>query len=794
MAESIVGVMKMRKIAKSIPWRKVRRFSRGAITIFLAVLLTPFITVALMLVQTANYNTALSAFDEAMGLSANATLAHYDDYLQKRFGLYAMDQSVSMQGRYLTYFETNAQILANSVAAQNTAASGQYPLSDAETLRRQLMEFNKFAAPTELAVETLNIQELIDKLESLGNLDDILGMLNSGLSTANTMKAAYDHLESAKTHSQNLEASGGDSLKGKYNTAYNDLKTAVSKLSDALPEPEAEPSPGDYADEESYQAARTEYDEKMDEIKNLRQAVKDAKLTCLAANQNLQNEISAHSQDANQFRSDIADLYDSATGLAGGPPLYDAVQSAYSETIKGMSTAMNNYNTNTAQPYINGLTMEYGKILAIDASADSISALDDAAYHGATVSGYLSSSEIDHYFEEQKKQFENDSVKSLIDGIVNLYNSVFNMNTIFDPAYSANIDSAYYESIGGMPGSVVAESGILDLFNSIGRIIDSASGFAGSILTLNIFGAIVKIIELINSILDFFNALASFVADIITNINELVSSYYKLYLSTYSAYNMPCRLEKKAKMTNFAPDLPAAPAITAITGIGGLAALADAVNAAFNESGNDLAFNGAEVEYMLLGSNSEVTNQTFVFAEIYLLRLLLDIIPVVSNPEVHGMAAATGPLAPIVYAAEILGEPLADTLLLVSGQTAPLIKTRVHLTPSGLASFAGKFLNEGLLGIASLDTGSDGLLPMNYRDHCFVLLLLTVTNAQQVARIANIAQMEGSYHYRNHAFTFKLSEAYTFVHATSDAKIKQFMPSLMPESLFTGTRTQYRGY
>jgi hypothetical protein len=224
-----------------------------------------------------------------------------------------------------------------------------------------------------------------------------------------------------------------------------------------------------------------------------------------------------------------------------------------------------------------------------------------------------------------------------------------------------------------------------------------------------------------------------------------------------------------------------------------------------------LAFSGAELEYVLTGGFSEIGNQFTVFLELYILRFLIDAICLLPNAEVHALAGGTGPLAPIVYIVELFGEPLTDVLLLVNGEAAPLVKTKFHLTPSGLVPFVTKFVHGAVLGAGkeqqvkdkintiSLDqfgfigeaVSSDGLLQMSYRDHCLALLLITVRRSKQVARIADIVQMEGSYHYD---FTFKLREAYTFVSASADAKVKQFMPSIMPESLFNRTAVQYRGY
>ena len=80
------------RMSKYYRFKKVKFISgiRGAISLFLAVLMTPFLTIAMCLVEAGRYNSAVSILDEAMGVSSTATLANYDSYLHKRWGLLAM--------------------------------------------------------------------------------------------------------------------------------------------------------------------------------------------------------------------------------------------------------------------------------------------------------------------------------------------------------------------------------------------------------------------------------------------------------------------------------------------------------------------------------------------------------------------------------------------------------------------------------------------------------------------------------------------------------------------------------
>lgn len=71
--------------------KKLINGCKGAIALFLAVLMTPFLSIAMLLVETGRYNSAVSVLDEAMGVSSTALLSSYDEYIKERWGLLALD-------------------------------------------------------------------------------------------------------------------------------------------------------------------------------------------------------------------------------------------------------------------------------------------------------------------------------------------------------------------------------------------------------------------------------------------------------------------------------------------------------------------------------------------------------------------------------------------------------------------------------------------------------------------------------------------------------------------------------
>ena len=67
---------------------------KGAISLIMAVLIAPFLTTALVLVETGRYNSAISILDEALGVSSISAMANFDPYLRSRWGLLALSQEM----------------------------------------------------------------------------------------------------------------------------------------------------------------------------------------------------------------------------------------------------------------------------------------------------------------------------------------------------------------------------------------------------------------------------------------------------------------------------------------------------------------------------------------------------------------------------------------------------------------------------------------------------------------------------------------------------------------------------
>ena len=92
--------------------KKLKRFlyshingGKGMISIFLALTVSPLLMCTLIFVEYARIQSAQAIIEELMGSSIFSALAHYDPYLDERFGFMAVrqDQEESLDSRYQSY-------------------------------------------------------------------------------------------------------------------------------------------------------------------------------------------------------------------------------------------------------------------------------------------------------------------------------------------------------------------------------------------------------------------------------------------------------------------------------------------------------------------------------------------------------------------------------------------------------------------------------------------------------------------------------------------------------------------
>ena len=202
---------------------------KGAISLFMAVLLIPFLSIAMILVDVGKYNSTVSIVDESMGISSNSLLSNYDSYLKERWGLLGLSQDVDMEDEYSEYFETNTGILGDGIKLNSLDVAGEYPLSDQEVLKEQILEFCKLNAPTTLANDFLDLSSLLDCFSTLKTLGKITDLFTNTIDATENSITFFDSVSDLKKDANKLE-----SLKSKYDNSYTKFSNAVNNLINLL--------------------------------------------------------------------------------------------------------------------------------------------------------------------------------------------------------------------------------------------------------------------------------------------------------------------------------------------------------------------------------------------------------------------------------------------------------------------------------------------------------------------------------------------------------------------------------
>ena len=97
-------------------------------------------------------------------------------------------------------------------------------------------------------------------------------------------------------------------------------------------------------------------------------------------------------------------------------------------------------------------------------------------------------------------------------------------------------------------------------------------------------------------------------------------------------------------------------------------------------------FKGAELEYLLCGSEDEIMNQLAAFLDLYLFRFAVDALSSLTNEQVQAMCEGTYIAGIVIMLIVLFLEPFIDCIMLVNGIKEYFYKETVYLTPSGIVS------------------------------------------------------------------------------------------------------------
>lgn len=192
--------------------------AKGVISILLCLLLTPFASITLGLVEYHRYQSVIEITDELMELVGISTLTDYDPYIHDRFGLLAVSQQSDLDENASVYAKTAASSMGKQIMLENVDVEGELTLANKEVLRQQLSDFSELSVPSAILIQDFNIEELINALnmverfkaiiETVKTLADLAEKLTvvveAGEALQEKLEALQSAISGAKTAGENL--------------------------------------------------------------------------------------------------------------------------------------------------------------------------------------------------------------------------------------------------------------------------------------------------------------------------------------------------------------------------------------------------------------------------------------------------------------------------------------------------------------------------------------------------------------------------------------------------------------
>lgn len=217
--------------------------TNGVISLFLAMLMVPFASIAGVLVNSARINSAVAIFDEALCSASNSTLGTYDEFLRERFGLLAMKQNTAsygegystqqlLQDTFKEYMDRNLKVLSNTYDNSTVSAVGIYPLADTDVLLSEVYEAGKYTVPAKLVIDGLSIEDILKTLTNdLSSVTNVFNSVSSIFSVGDKFGNCMEKF--AKVHEELVKI---EERKTNYHNSYNEFKIAVEEYNSIIDE------------------------------------------------------------------------------------------------------------------------------------------------------------------------------------------------------------------------------------------------------------------------------------------------------------------------------------------------------------------------------------------------------------------------------------------------------------------------------------------------------------------------------------------------------------------------------
>lgn len=695
---------------------------RGAVTVFLTLILVPVLSLSTLLMEIGRYRSAKALLDE-MNISASySTLAHYNTELLTRFGLLALDADAD-QSVYMDYFNTNANLNEDDTYTASRLFSDVtvelepiYSLGNMDMLKNQILYFEEYRSMItvfENRVDLNKMTEFIEKNLKMGEAGTTFKMINSSADAA----ASAGEWGTA-TNAMNDAAMALNTSVAEADTARTDLQSAIdAKVSfmeandpDTMEDEELE----DYYDEldrlsEAIDTAAETYSTALESVKSNMETYEDAYKAFQEKSLALQEKYAkmiGENTDSADFKS-FGKAYENINGkLDEVLPVYDAYQQRVSAMLSGLETNKTNVDA------ISGSSV----------NEDSDYDLSASDYY-TDISGYMTVDTVEELCAAMMGEGATDSVLALVNAFAVLFPYLIPGSERIDDAYNIQLtsgvagasytsnttteaelsgdDAAYIQSLLNETLETASRLGYdISKFETSGRITASTNYvFAEELLNriieniktlisfvVNVIGtltkgitAVVYVFTLLPQLGEAVAALVQLCTDIPTacaNMQSMLDAMLHnlaegFYVNSYATSMFPDRVSaetgKSFRGDRYSSIYSSAHSADeymneAVGAFDGLIA-AWAGTGAPTESGE--MFNGACVEYIVNGSPNETENQAAVYDIIFIMRLLTNILPVIGNAEIVQTSAIAGPFAPVILALWVVAESCVEMKALI---------------------------------------------------------------------------------------------------------------------------------
>lgn len=145
--------------------KKIKQSCKGAMSIFLCVLVTPFVSIACGLVEVYRYQGAVQTYRDVVDATQFSSLANSDEYLKDRFGLFAMSQQEDddVFKNFINDLNDNLSILGNAITTGDTKANGKNPLSEPDVLKTQIKDNAEINVPVNMLKDIVGSTGVMEK-------------------------------------------------------------------------------------------------------------------------------------------------------------------------------------------------------------------------------------------------------------------------------------------------------------------------------------------------------------------------------------------------------------------------------------------------------------------------------------------------------------------------------------------------------------------------------------------------------------------------------------------------------